>query len=190
MLFAKYTQLDEGKCDLDQTFALAKYLFSLFRLFCTCSKGTLCTLMLLYLTDRKWGLRGVDSSLDRKWNKSDESPVRRFLQKTRRLQFHIFRIIKCANIYAKIGGIQHLLWSRLYAVFAGGWDLAVLASDSQCRSRNCPYFDPSILRHCWIWGAADVAVLNKVLKNAKNPPFKKKFSSQCKNHKNLKYSTN
>ncbi len=38
----------------------------------------------------------------------------------------------------------------------------VRASDSQCRSRNCPGFDPSILRHSGIWGAADEAVLNKV----------------------------
>jgi hypothetical protein len=37
---------------------------------------------------------------------------------------------------------------------------AVRASDSQCRSRNCPGFDPSILRHSGIRGAADEAVLN------------------------------
>jgi hypothetical protein len=52
-----------------------------------------------------------------------------------------------------------------------GWDLAecgrdvsrvARASDSQCRSRNCPGFDPSILRHRGISGAADEAVLNKV----------------------------
>ncbi len=30
----------------------------------------------------------------------------------------------------------------------------VKASDNQCRSRNCPGFDHSILRHCGIWGAA------------------------------------
>ncbi len=41
--------------------------------------------------------------------------------------------------------------------------LAARASDSQCRSRSCPGFDPSILRHSVIWGAADEAVLNKVL---------------------------
>ncbi len=38
----------------------------------------------------------------------------------------------------------------------------VRASDCQCRSRNSPRFDPSILRHSEIWGAADEAVLNKV----------------------------
>ncbi len=31
----------------------------------------------------------------------------------------------------------------------------VRASDYQCRKRNAPGFDPSILRHNGIWGAAD-----------------------------------
>jgi hypothetical protein len=45
----------------------------------------------------------------------------------------------------------------------------VRASDSQCRrSRNCPGFDPSILRHIGIGGVADEAVSNKVLKKFKN----------------------
>ncbi len=39
----------------------------------------------------------------------------------------------------------------------------VRASDSQCRKRNCPEFDPSILRHVGICWAADEAMLNKVL---------------------------
>ncbi len=38
----------------------------------------------------------------------------------------------------------------------------VRASDCQCRSRNSPGFDPSILRHSGVWGAADEAVLNTV----------------------------
>ncbi len=38
----------------------------------------------------------------------------------------------------------------------------VRASDCQCQSRNSPGFDPSILRHSEIWGAADEEVLNKV----------------------------
>ncbi len=38
----------------------------------------------------------------------------------------------------------------------------VRASDCQCQSLNGPGFDPSILRHSGIWGAADEAVLNKV----------------------------
>ena len=37
----------------------------------------------------------------------------------------------------------------------------VRASDNHCRSRNCPGFDPSILRHSGIWGAADEAVHRK-----------------------------
>ncbi len=49
-------------------------------------------------------------------------------------------------------------------------------ADSQCRSRtrNCPWFDPSILRHSGIWGAADDAVLNIVHKKekSKKSPFK------------------
>ena len=51
----------------------------------------------------------------------------------------------------------------------------VRASDSQCQSRNCPGFDPSILRHSGIWGAADETVLDKVLKNPKKS-LKKKFT--------------
>ncbi len=52
-----------------------------------------------------------------------------------------------------------------------GWDLAELLRVSDClfRSRNSPWFDPSILRHSGIWRAADEAVLNK--KNSKNLPF-------------------
>jgi hypothetical protein len=37
----------------------------------------------------------------------------------------------------------------------------VRAYDCQCQSRNSPGFDPSILRHNGIWGAADEAMLNK-----------------------------
>ncbi len=60
----------------------------------------------------------------------------------------------------------------------------VRASENQCRSRNCPGFDPSILRHSGIWGAEDEAVLyivhKKREKNLKNTHLKKKkiiFSS-------------
>ncbi len=61
----------------------------------------------------------------------------------------------------------------------GGWDLAwtrssivVRASDWQCRSRSSPGFNPSILRHGGIWGAADEAVLSTVHKKPKNPPVR------------------
>ncbi len=55
-----------------------------------------------------------------------------------------------------------------------GWDLAEwLERLSQCWSRNCPGFDPSILRHSGIWGAADETVLNTVHIRTKNPEEKK-----------------
>ncbi len=44
----------------------------------------------------------------------------------------------------------------------------VRASDSRCRSRNCPGFDLSILRHSGIWGVADETVLNIVHKKIQN----------------------
>jgi hypothetical protein len=61
-----------------------------------------------------------------------------------------------------------------------GWDLAewwmrssrvVRASDSQCHSRNCPGFDPSIFQHSGTWGS----VLNIVhkIKNFQKSSFKK-----------------
>jgi hypothetical protein len=47
----------------------------------------------------------------------------------------------------------------------------VRASDSQCQSGNCPGLDSSILRHNGIQGAADRAILNKVLQNSKKSTF-------------------
>jgi hypothetical protein len=47
----------------------------------------------------------------------------------------------------------------------------VRASDCQCQSHNCSGFDPSILRHSGIWGAADEAVVNNVYRK-KIPPLK------------------
>jgi hypothetical protein len=46
----------------------------------------------------------------------------------------------------------------------------VRASDSQCATYNYLGFDPSILRHSGIWGAADEAVLQKLQKNPKLTP--------------------
>ncbi len=43
----------------------------------------------------------------------------------------------------------------------------VRASDYQCRSRNSPGFDPSILRNSGIGGAADEAVLKTVRRRKK-----------------------
>jgi hypothetical protein len=46
-------------------------------------------------------------------------------------------------------------------------------SDSHCQSRNCPGFDPNILRNSGFLVAVDKAMLNKVRtkKLDKNPPF-------------------
>jgi hypothetical protein len=58
-------------------------------------------------------------------------------------------------------------FSRVWMRFSQSWmrfSRVVRASDSQCRSRNCTGFDPSILRHSGIWGAADETVLNTVHK--------------------------
>jgi hypothetical protein len=63
------------------------------------------------------------------------------------------------------------------------------AADSQCRSRNCPGFDLSILRHSGILGAADEAVLNIVhkRKHPKKSPFKQiqQAAPNLKNGKNF-----
>jgi hypothetical protein len=74
---------------------------------------------------------------------------------------------------------QILVWMRSSRV--------VGASDSQCRSRNCPGFDPRILRHSENWGVADEAVLNIVYKKKKSIkiPFIKNISvPQYQNAKN------
>jgi hypothetical protein len=65
--------------------------------------------------------------------------------------------------------------SRVWMRYIRRWmrsSRVVRASDSQCRSRNCTGFDPSILRHIVIWGAADEAEFNKYrVKNPKIVPF-------------------
>ncbi len=75
--------------------------------------------------------------------------------------------------------VQLCTWSpnkfwRSYSILWMRFSRVVRASDSQYRSRNCPGFDPSMLRHSEIWGAADEIVLNTVHK--KNPPYKKIFT--------------
>ncbi len=60
--------------------------------------------------------------------------------------------------------VLYISWTRSSRV--------VRASGCQCQSRNSPGFDPSILRHSWIWETEDKAVLNNVHKNLKKkPPF-------------------
>ncbi len=75
---------------------------------------------------------------------------------------------------------QTHLCRRMLVFNSGQLQLRYWLSDAQkpsCRSRICPGsgFDPSILRHSGIWGAADDAVLNKVLKIPKKFPFKQIF---------------
>ncbi len=48
----------------------------------------------------------------------------------------------------------------------------VRASGCHCLSRNSPGFDPSILRHSGIWGAAYEACWITYRKNPKNPPLR------------------
>ncbi len=53
------------------------------------------------------------------------------------------------------------------------------ASDSQCRSRNCPGFDPSILLDAVeSERAADEAVVNKVLKKSTKNPLLNELSKE------------
>jgi hypothetical protein len=63
--------------------------------------------------------------------------------------------LRCANIMAQ-------KWSHCYLICGQN------RSASQCRSGTCPGF----LQHIGIWGAADETVLNKLVKNPKNPPLK------------------
>jgi hypothetical protein len=58
------------------------------------------------------------------------------------------------------------LWMRSSRVWMRP-SRGVRASDCRCRSCKSPGFDPNILRHSGIWGAAEEAVLNKV--HTKNP---------------------
>ncbi len=51
----------------------------------------------------------------------------------------------------------NLFWMRFSPVMDEIYRVA-RASDSQCRSRNCPGFDPRILRHSGILVAADETV--------------------------------
>ncbi len=60
----------------------------------------------------------------------------------------------------KSGKYSCIFWKRMTSLMRSS--LVVRASDCQCRSRNSPGFDPSILPHSGIWGAAYKAVLNTV----------------------------
>ncbi len=90
-------------------------------------------------------------------------------------------IYSCAtlNLYWRCF-ILHNVYLTSVIFSCHGWDLAewierLTANKykrSQCRSRSCPGFDPSVLRHSGIWGAADEVVLNIVHKKIQqNHPF-------------------
>ncbi len=68
------------------------------------------------------------------------------------------------------------VWMRSSRVWMR-YSRVVRASGRQCQNRNSPGFDPSILRHSGIWGAADEAVLNNVhkKKKVKKSPLKKLY---------------
>ncbi len=51
-------------------------------------------------------------------------------------------------IFTKLWMRSSREWMRSTRV----WVISIRASDCQCQSRNSPGFDPSILRHCGIWG--------------------------------------
>ncbi len=66
---------------------------------------------------------------------------------------------------------EQLPYTFVHLCFITQWmRFSLVVRASNCRSRNSPGFDPSILRHSGIWGAADEAVLNTLhRKNIKNP---------------------
>ncbi len=67
-------------------------------------------------------------------------------------------------------------WPCTHSVILGLWmrtNRVVRMSDSLCQSRNCPGFDPGILQHSEVWGAADETVLYKV--HWKQSPFLKDY---------------
>jgi hypothetical protein len=51
---------------------------------------------------------------------------------------------------------------------AKSWMISTRVFGCQCQCRNSHRFYPSILRHSWIWGAADEAVSNNIHKKGKN----------------------
>jgi hypothetical protein len=86
----------------------------------------------------KWGERG---RLERGWG--EEAIVGRW---ARNLQINNIRLCFSTWPWNERKGLERKgfvdeIYSRV-----------VRASDGQCRSRNCPGFDPSIIRHSGNWG--------------------------------------
>ncbi len=81
--------------------------------------------------------------------------------------FNLFVCLKLRFAFtpARVAGAGNKSETRTTVIF---WWMrssrVVKTSDCQCRSRKSPGFNPSILRHSRIWGAADEAVLNNVRK--------------------------
>ncbi len=80
--------------------------------------------------------------------------------------------------------VNAFLWCSEQCWVADLWmrsSRVVRASDSQCRSRNCPWFDPSILRHsesegrqmkqCWISYVKRKNTKRKIPIQETAPPF-------------------
>ncbi len=68
-----------------------------------------------------------------------------------------------------------------YTSVERGWDLAEWLERLAVNAEVATVlgFDPSILWHSGIWGAADEAVLNNVHKNNKNPPVESTSSRRA-----------
>ncbi len=97
--------------------------------------------------DRTIGIVNVSG-----WMRKRDAKI--FLKKSYFCQVLSWKIRISNFVYMLIKFFWRDLWMRSCRV--------VRTSDSQCRSRcrsrNCPGFDPSQLRHNGIWGAADEAV--------------------------------
>jgi hypothetical protein len=79
--------------------------------------------------------------------------------------------------------IKPSVWMRYNRVVWMRSSRVVRAADNQCRSRNCPRFDLSILCHSGIWEAADEAVLNIAHKKyPENSSFEIEFCVDLCNH--------
>ncbi len=97
------------------------------------------------------------------------------LPKTRSLLWNcLASILLIVCIFRLVNYSVHTLIRKSQRNFLISWDCircsrVVRASGCQCQSHNSPGFDPSVLRHSGIWGAADEAVLNNV--HPKNPPL-------------------
>jgi hypothetical protein len=93
------------------------------------------------------------------------------MKKTKCKEMQIFLILVIFCIIIRM--VRTMQCTAIQNVFGMRSSRVVRAYDSQCRSRYCLGFDPSILRHSRIQRAADEAVVKKVLKKfQKYPPLK------------------